>query len=359
MIKVKKPLGYWSYFKGNQKEIIKYILCIILCIMILGASKIILVSQQEELRGDFNDYYFMTRLEFGEWNDEAKRQIERVSDLDEVEGVYPYDVWATNCNMLFASVDEYTYFLDSKAIVTLVKRMDASFDRGQMPDQDSGGAIVSGKVVKSKGYQKGQPIDGKANTYMSAEYHCLCYSNFVPSTISEKSTYYMVIPVLGKMDEMNAHIRAIVSDDVEVWDLERIEELSDYMHTDVDENFNMIMMAITLMTSITVGGLTYFHYQGRRYEIKLLSDIGYSNRSLIGRMTKEIGITTLLAAAIAYSLLFILCMILNRFMNEPNGYECFKMDYHILMLVINIALFMMAFSVIPTWIMLGQKQQAA
>lgn len=336
---------------------VKYILCIVLCIVILGVSKMIIVSQQEELGSDFNDYYFMTRLEFEEWDDKASKEVAQIAALNEVEGIFPYEVWSTNCNMLFASIDEYTYFVDSDAIALLVKRMDPSFDLKQMPRQDGGGAIVSEKVAKSKGYQQGQLIDAGSKTYMESEYHHLGYSNFVPSTISEKSIHYMVIPVLGKEDELRDHINSIIQDDAEIWDLKRMEDLSDYMYKDVDDNFNMIMMAITLMTSITVGGLTYLHYQGRKDEIQLLSDIGYSKRWLITRMTSEIIITTFLAAIIAYCILFVFCISMNRWLNEPNGYAFFKVDYHVLGLVINIALFMMCFSIIPIWMMIGQKQQ--
>ena len=128
------------------------------------------------------------------------------------------------------------------------------------------------------------------------------------------------------------------------------------MVSGVIENWNIIMMMITLMTSTAVGVKMFLHYRNRRAEIGLLSAIGYSQRWLIKRMTKEMILSTLIASFMSSVLLGLFCFGFNQLVNIRNGYETFKIDGSIVSLMITVALFMGTFSCIPTWLMFSKSE---
>lgn len=354
---MRNPLGYWNYYIGNKKEMAKYILCLVFCILILGVTKMVLVSQQREIIFEDNDSFYFSRICLTKWSHESEQLLEQVEALDEVEAVYPCEFSMNSCNMLFAIVDECAYFMDEEGIKLLLGRLDPKFDLLSLPKQDSGGMVAPSKLVKSQGYRIGDSVCKDRYTYLAAVYDGIFYSEFIPYSVKTGGLYYIVIPKVGQEAKMNEQVKAILDSRADIWDMNRLKRCTEYIFVQVSENFNMIMMVITLMTSITAGVLTYFHYQGRRDEIKMLSALGFSKQWIIGRMTKEIMITTLIAALIAMLFIVFLCSGFNELINRPNGYELFRFDGGIFILITSIASFMMTFSIVPTWIMLSQEQK--
>ena len=160
-----EPLGYLSYFRGNKGQVLKYMLCLILCMFILGTTRILLISQHKELLYCNLDYEFTTHVEFSSWNEEIENKMNQIQQLEEVEAVYPFYYTITNCNTLFASVDEKTYFVDEAYIKRVFDYMKMDTSKVKWPKQDSGGALMSTRVMKLKGYQLGDLVSGTLNTY--------------------------------------------------------------------------------------------------------------------------------------------------------------------------------------------------
>ena len=351
------PLGYRCYVKGNRDQVFKYIGCIVICIVILGITKIVINSQVEETKCYYLEYQYVTHIEFNAWGEKEKAAIETIKTYQEVEGVYPCYYSMTNCNTLFMAIDEKIYFVDEACIKLIFQKMGILYDQKKFPEQDSGKAIVSSKVSKLKRYELGEPISGvNEKIYCDSIYNSIQCIDYVPTTVPKESLVYLVIPVKGKREIVNQKLKELIGGQGTVKDLSSSIQGIKSMIDEVTENFNIMMMLITLMTSTAVGMMMYLHYRNRRSEIGLLSAMGYSQRWLIKRMTKEIMISTLIASFISGLLLSVFCFVFNRTVNEVRGYEWFMMDQSIISLIITVTLFMMTFSCIPTWLMLYEKE---
>ncbi|MBE6024228.1 MAG: FtsX-like permease family protein [Cellulosilyticum sp.] len=351
-----KPLGYFSYLKGNKAQVFKYNICLLSCMVVLGIIKILLVSQNEELIHCNLKYEYMSQINFKTCNEEIKDTITEIAALEEVEAIYPCQYTITNCNTLFAGLDETTYLVDEHFIKEIMRRMDAEIVEGQMPQQDSGRALISSRVKEIKKYTDSLAIDGNKDVYYEGIYKSSECINYVPTTITDYTLSYLILPVLGREIQMNEKINSIIQGKAILSNREWAQKENTLVLKSVNENFNIIMIIITLMTALTAGVLSYLHYRERQGEIGLLSTLGYSHQWIIKRITKEVIISTTMAALGASGFLGVFCKLFNTFINEPRGYALFRVDTHIILLILTIALFMMAFSSVPIWMMLSQKQ---
>ena len=352
-----RPLGYRCYVRGNRSEVFKYITSLVVCMLILSITKVVINSQVEETKCYYMEYQYVTPIEFKVWGENERLMIEKIKSFEDVDGVYPCYYSITNCNTLFMSIDEKIYFVDEAYIKLIFQRMGISYEEGKLPKQDSGKAIVSSKVSRLKGYQIGDLINGTSKSiYCEGIYESIQCIDYVPTTIPEESLVYLIVPAEGKREMVNQKLKEVVKQQGEVKDLLNSLQKTESMVGEVAENFNIIMMMITFMTSTAVGSMMYLHYRNRRSEIGLLSAMGYSQSWLIKRMTREIIISTLMALSISSILLSLFCFGFNQLVNAQNGYEFFKIDESIVSLILTVALFMMTFSCIPTWLMLSQKE---
>lgn len=354
---MRKPLGYRSYLKGNKWQTLRYMLCLSICIIILVETKLIITSQQKEIRYALTPYHFMTRLESKHNRLIPKEVLKEIEGLEEVEAIYPLSYTITNCNVLFYSIDQYTFFLDKAGIKTLLGRMDPSYKLGGMPVQDGQGVIMASKMLMNQGLSLLDTVPGYNGLYVAGQYEFEGALNFCPTTLDEESVSYLVIPKEGKLEALNEGIRKVVSGEISIIDRAFIQEENQLAYGGVEDNFNIIMMIVTLVTSITAGTLTYLHYYSRRKEMGILSAIGYSNKWMIKRITKEIFVSTGITTAIAMIGIMLLNDLFNRFINEPNGFVRFELDGSVLSVMLMIPLFMMVFSLVPTWILLCTVQK--
>lgn len=350
------PLGYRCYLKGNKEQVIKYITCLVICIMLVCITKIIINCQISEMHYYDMEYQYVTVIYFKKWGNFEEESLKKIESLEEVERLYPCSYSVSNCNSLFMSIDEKTYFVDQEYINYLFEKMGIFYEREKLPSQDSGGAIVSDKLKKMKQYQLGDHIGDNEKAprcQVFLEYdQCISY---VPTTIPKESLVYLALHKQGKREEMNKKLKALLGNEAAVYDLSHSKEVTKNIMREATDDFNIVMMLVTFITAMTAGIIMYVHYQGRRSEIALLSVLGYSSKWVIRRMMKEIMISIGIAIMLASILLGIICFVFNRIVNEPNGYAPFKMDESILSLILTVALFMMAFSSIPIWLMLYQK----
>lgn len=352
-----EPLGYRCYVRGNKGQVFKYILNLTICMLILSLTKVIINSQIAETKSYDLEYEYVTPIEFKTWGEDEKLIIEKIRSFEDVEGVYPYYYSVANCNTLFMSIDEKTYFVDEAFIKFIFEREGISTKEMKWPKQDSGKAIISSKLSKLKGYQIGDLIKGMNKPiYCEAIYDATQCINYVPTTVSEESLTYLILPVEGKREMVNQKLKEVIKQQGVVKDLSKSLKKTQNMVSGVIENFNIIMMMITLMTSTAVGVKMFLHYRNRRAEIGLLSAIGYSQRWLIKRMTKEMILSTLIASFMSSILLGLFCFGFNQLVNIRNGYETFKIDGSIVSLMITVALFMGTFSCIPTWLMFSKSE---
>ena len=121
---------------------------------------------------------------------------------------------------------------------------------------------------------------------------------------------------------------------------------------DAEGTFNAVKLIITIACAITTGVTTYIHYYNRRKEIGVLKALGYSDKKIIFRITKEILVSTIIALAASVVLINGVVYCLNTFLAEPKGYLSFVFNISMLSDMVVVVISIMIFSLVPTWVLL-------
>ena len=116
--------------------------------------------------------------------------------------------------------------------------------------------------------------------------------------------------------------------------------------------FSSVQLIITITCAIATGVTTYLHYYNRRKEIGILKAIGYSDKKILFRISKEIIISSAIALVISILLINLFVLGMNKFLAVPRGYFLFQFDISMLSSMTIIVLAIMIFSLVPTWILL-------
>ena len=351
-----KPLSYSTYSKGNQKVVFRYIVSVAICIILLGVTKIIINSQKDEMNVWEIKHHYYSHL-YSKGNEVEPQLIEKIKNLDDVEGIYPYYNYYQAFQGFLSNIDSTTYFLERKGIVKIMEQLAPKYDTSRIPEENQFKAILSQRVVTNRKLQLGDmTIKDNQTTYQDT-FESTLPIGFCPTTVEDNGYYYLILAKKGRVSQMNTAVRAMLPEGVYYEDLASVTKENMHGFSDLEHTFNIIMMVMTLVLSVTTGFLTYMHYLARRREVGILSAIGYSDSMLIKRMSKEILISTIIATILAILIISVIVKGLNIFLAKPNGYMLFKMDLSIIKLLIIVPLFMMIFSLIPTWILLRTTAQ--
>ncbi len=351
-----KPLSYSTYCKGNYSVILRYITSVALCIILLGVTKVIINNQKDELdvwsiKHQYYSFLYSRDQAIGE------DLLCSIKALDSVEGIYPYESYYQGFQGFLSNMDSMTYFLDREGIVKIMSQLVPDYDVNQIPPNNQREALLSRRLVKNGGLKIGDKIiEEDAITYQ-ASFESILPIGFCPTAIEDRGHHYLILAKEGQVDQMNQAIRNILPQGIMYEDLESLKKENIYDNRTLEQTFNIIMVVMTLGVAMTTGVLTYIHYLARRREVGILSAIGYSNQTLIIRMTKEILICTVLATILAIIMIQLIISGFNIFVALPNGYIPFQLSLCVLKLLLIIPFFMMVFSLIPTWILLTTTTQ--
>ena len=351
-----KPLSYNTYCRGNYRGVLRYITSIALCIILLGVTKVVINSQQGEM-DVWNIKYQHCSFLYSREQAIEEELLSSIKVLDSVEGIYPYISNTQAFQGFLSNINSIIYFLDREGIVKVMNQLVPDYDVSQIPLNNQQEALLSRRLAKNKGIKIGDKIIEEAQITYQASFESILPIGFCPTSIEGRGNHYLILAKEGQVDQMNQAIRNILPQGVMYQDLESLKRENVYDYRTLEQTFNIIMVVMTLGLAMTTGILTYVHYLARRREVGILSAIGYSNQTLIIRMTKEIVISTVLATILAIIMIQLVIYGFNIFIALPNGYIPFQLSLNVLKLIMIIPCFMMVFSLVPTWILLTTTTQ--
>lgn len=348
-MRMRKPLEYTMYFLGNKKSVLRYIATLTITVMILVIAKVIITNVSDELNVyTATDRYFIT-ISANEGSIIDKNTVDKIKALDEVAYVCPAELIKFENTAFAASTNGYMYYISKEGMEQILKCLKISYNDESIDSLKENDFIVAERVKKNKKLNKGDKLFTHADIKLKDTINTDLLVGFTPKEFKNGATKYVVIPKEGKLQQMMIKIKTVLPADITYGGENKAREIS---NKNSEDTFNIVKMIITIACAITTGVSTYLHYFSRRREIGILKALGYSDKKIIFRITKEIIISSIIALSISIVIIKSAVVCMNTFLAEPNGYLFFAFNISMLSEMFIIILAIMLFSIIPTWVLL-------
>ncbi len=354
-----KPLSYITFFKGNKKTSTMYILTLVIAILILGITKIILSSSSNEMEVSIQRAEKLTEMQLLYTDDADSASmlasgevIKKVRALDSVQSVLPAKRFVSTFRYFIGASESKNYFLRREDAIKLLDCLGVSYNENDLPNEGDNKAFISQRAAINAGLNLGDKILQNVDVTVDKTFISEFPISVIPTDIPDNSDSYIIIPKPDRLAEMNIDIQNIVNDNFELRDYKYNKNRIETMQKSAEDTFFIILIIVTFACSITTGITTYIHYYNRRKEIGIMKAIGYSDKRIVMRITKEVCISTISALLISLALIVVTICVLNVAIANTNGFVAFEFDYSVFLNIIVIPIFMGIFSLVPTWAML-------
>jgi ABC-type antimicrobial peptide transport system permease subunit len=253
------------------------------------------------------------------------------------------------------------YYMDEKDIPVLMDRMDMGLDDDSLLKNDDKKIIVNSNIARARsmsiGNYMGNEVSNMDNFQGKYEVKEIIKGDNIISFIAKsKETIasntkqfqqYLILPKEGKLDEMNSFLKGLPKDSVKLLTYQDMLQEKKADEDGINTIFNILIIIIILVLSVSLGNSSYIHYFQRRKEFGLLRAIGQGGDKITLRMIKEISISSVLGLAVGLMLLLIFKGIGNAFYTYPKGLSLFQINLQLIPKIIAIPIFICIFSIIP------------
>jgi len=337
------------YFKGNKKSVIRYISTLIITAIILAIIQIILTNLGDELKkaDDLENYYVSIYTKDGKVLKDS--EINKIKDLEEVKYIIPKKSVNIGFAAFVSSPDFVINYMSNSDIEKFLEALNIKYDKEMIKNLGKSQTLTSYREEKNESLTKGDKVNDEMDIVYEDNINTDFLLGVTPLEFPNGSNEYTIIPKDGESKEMKIKVAEIVKDKCSFDSYSSITKLAT---EDVEGTFNAVKLLITITCAVTTGVTTYIHYYNRRKEIGILKALGYSDKKIIFRITKEILMSTIIALATALVLINGIVYFLNMFVSEPKGYLNFAFNIAMLSDMVVVVISIMIFSLVPTWVLL-------
>lgn len=348
---MKKPLSYFVYFKGNVKKTLSLIITIAFSILLIGNNHMFIANSLEtgsKVITQFEKFTFIdgyeevVPIEF----------LDKLEDNEDIERIIPVDISIVEYRGVTIASYGTNYYANREDIVYLLNLLDINYETNNIPLNDSKQIILNDNLIKNNEYEIGDIIGEEKDLELTNRFKSNYLVGFIPKTMGETNTKYLVIPRENKLDEVNKFISSNVPNNIKIVDNKQLDDTIDVVMGDVKNLFDIITIIILLSVGIGLGISSYVHYFQRRKEFGTLNSLGYSHKKILKRINKEILLTSLISLIIGLLLLSVEMYLMNQMFLLKLGLPPFKIDIEMFTRIIIIPLFTAVFSLVPTWVLL-------
>ena len=344
-----KPLGYGLYYKGNKKTVIRYMATIMITVVILAIIQLIITNLGDEICKNDEIRNNIIAIKNDKSEIISEEIIKEIKAIKGVNTAIPKKSINSNFIAFASTPNSIIIMLNKDDINTYLKSINVKYNEDIINELGDNEVYLSHRVSKNSTLKKGDKID---TDYPYTYKHSLDTDLLIgvtPVDLSMGSDEYYIICDDNEIEKVNNKLKHISKDICVIDDDSGINELS-YKYT--LSTFNIVRMIVTITCATVTGVTTYLHYNNRKKEIGVLKALGYTDKKVIFRVTKEISISSLLSFILSIGLINLLVFSLNKYLMEPSGYLPFYFDISMLSGVIIVILSIMIFSIVPTWILL-------
>jgi ABC-type antimicrobial peptide transport system permease subunit len=358
---MKKPLSYYLYFKSNKRKILGMILSIAFSILLIGVIQMFSDNMSDTYYRNLTKLNYVSIISSAKGNipKETMQKIQNNSNVDRLIMVNTYHYGIVD---IIGSIAVYTgYYLDENDIPILVDRMGIKLNTLSMPKNDEKKIIINSNIARAEDKSIGSYMGNEVNNmdYFQGKYEIKGIIegdniiSFIPKSTkkiansNEQFEEYLILPKLNKLKEMNDFLKVLPKNNI------KLLTYGDLLQEKIDDAegmntiFNVLIIIIIVVLSVSLGNSSYVHYFQRRKEFGLLKALGQGEDKIILRMIREISISSALGLAVGLVLLLIFKGIGNTFYTYPKGLSLFHINVQLIPRIIAIPIFICIFSIIP------------
>ena len=344
-----KPLSYESYSKGNKKLIIRYIATIMITAVILGVIQIILDNVGNEICKNDEILDYVISIKNKEKTAISEDIIKEIESVNGVEYVIPKKTLGLNFVAFASTPDSQIYAFEKDDIDKFLEAIKIDYDLESINSLKENETYITNRIVKNLELKKGDKIDDSYDITYKDQFTSDLLVGVTPVDLAYGSDEYMIIVEEGKMKSVDKEVKDIIKGKC-IYDNDQL--INKVSLVDTVGTFNAVKIIITITCAIATGVTTYLHYFNRRKEIGVLKAIGYSDRKILFRISKEISMSSIIALILSIGVINTIVYLLNRLISSKMGYLLFEFDISMLSDMMIVVLSIMVFSLVPTWILL-------
>ncbi|MBZ9685597.1 ABC transporter permease [Clostridium estertheticum] len=356
-----KPLSYYLYFKSNKKKTLGMVLSIAFSILLIGVIQMFSDNMSDTYYRNLTKLNYISTISStkGRLPKETMESIKNNSTVDKliIVNTYRYSI----VNIIGASAGYTGYYMDEKDIPVLMDRMGMKLNDGTLLKNDEKKIIINSNIARATdrdiGGYMGNEVSNMDNFKGKYEIKGIIKGDNIISFIAkskekiasnnEQFEEYLLLPKEGKLEEMNSFLKGLPKDNIKLLTYQDILQERKSDDEGMNTIFNILIIIIILVLSVSLGNSSYIHYFQRRSEFGLLKAIGQGEDKIILRMIKEISISSALGLAVGLMLLLIFKGIGNTFYTYPKGLSLFQINVQLIPKIIAIPIFICIFSIIP------------
>lgn len=358
---MKKPLSYYLYFKSNKKKTLGMILSIAFSILLIGVIQMFTDNMSDTYYRNLTKLNYVSFISSTNGNipKETMQKIQNNSNVDRLILVNTYYYGIVD---IIGSIAVYTgYYINANDIPIVLNRMDLKLNTLNLPKNGEEKIIINSNIARANGKSIGGHMGNEvSNTdYFPGKYEIkgiiegdniisfIAKSREKIASSNEQFEQYLLLPKEGKLEEMNSFLKGLPRDNIKLLTYQDILQEKIDAAQGMNTIFNILIIIIIVVLSVSLGNSSYVHYFQRRKEFGLLKAIGQGEDKIILRMIKEISISSALGLAGGLMLLLIFKGIGNAFYTYPNGLSLFQINVQLIPKIIAIPTFICIFSIIP------------
>jgi ABC-type antimicrobial peptide transport system permease subunit len=358
---MRKPLSYYLYFKRNKKKTLGMILSIAFSILLIGVIQMFSDNMSDTQYRDLAKLNYVSIISSTKGNlpKETIESIRKNSTVDRLIMVNTY--YYGIINIIGVPANSAGYYMDEKDIPILMDRMDMKLDDASLLKNDEKKIIINSNIARARIKSIGDYLGNEVSTmdYFKGKYEIkeIVKGDNIISFIakskeniagdSEQFQQFLLLPKEGKLDEMNSFLKGLPRDNIKLLTYQDILQEREVDDEGMNTIFNILIIIIILVLSVSLGNSSYIHYFQRRKEFGLLKAIGQGGDKIILRMIKEISISSTLGLAVGLMLLLTFKGVGNAFYTYPKGLSLFQINLQLIPKIIAIPIFICIFSIIP------------
>ncbi len=336
-----KPLSAFKFFVENKKRAIIFLIVLTLSVAVVAfitslSDSIILDALDANLK-PFTQSSIVTRS-----SDEMFLKDEivtRINSFEETQEAINVIMQNTSYSSLIGNTSSPIYFLEThEDISNLISLNNLRLKDGRLPELDDYELVLNKKILKNKGLGIGDYIgdDVQPEEWLTGKYKVVgvlegealigfgtkCYYKQAyqeAGLTMDKPLGLVIIPKAGQLNNLNKKLDNIDRKDASTYTYSSLKVVIDDEIKSMNMLVRIIVIAVVMILSISVGALVYIIYMNRVEEFGILYAMGYSKGFINKLILKELAGLTALCWVFGYILSMLMVYGINYIILYPIG----------------------------------------
>jgi len=334
-----KPFSALKFFKENKRKGLMTFIVLILSICAISLITVMINSIHESF-----DVYTQPLTKYslvaGSPSDLYLNQsvVDKLKSDTDIERLIPCDTDGINTNFSIGGSAVVGTFANSSNTKYLLGKFGDVVKEGRLPKNNTDEIAVHRRIMLNKNWELGQIVGNKVDSkeFLSGSYKIVGVLDgpavtFVGTQSNREKQYiknglditkpieYAVFAKPGKFDAVNKTLEAINVNDATVSDFNNIMTQSNDSFASINTTLIGVILAVTIILSISISSLMYLIYLQRSDEFGILLAMGYRKSFIYRLILKEILFLNIISWAIGFLLAYFLIYLLNYFVYNPQG----------------------------------------